>query len=610
MSIPFDHIRQFVLDAQQDQGPVMALMREVLIRYEGDYVIPMPHLENEPTLPSMTPALIGEAVDSIAMRAASVSPSMICPPLDLSKLRGRRSRQYGLTRERILAGTYTKSRWPLAVRRLLRQLAAYNTGAMVVVPDMVAGRPRIEVRDALSTYPEPKAHESLRDPQYVAFINRYSSKHLRERYPVSRAESGGPITNHPGGLNKLWDVVEWYDADEVVWGILGPVERYGVHVSLDHTLTTTAGVELVRLPNRAGIVPCVAPHSVSLGRIASRMASMIGNVDLQSKMMALNIAAQEKAVFPDTYIIGRMGMEPRLAAGQWQDGRSGDVNLITDADSVGVLRTTPDPATGMLIDRLERNFRTSTAFVPQFGGETYGAMRTGRAIDSLAGIALDPRVQELHEILEAYLPNVNEAVFRTYKGYWGSKSFSFYTGRKNDRVLVEFVPNEHIETTENTVSYVVPGADVVQLTQVLGSLMGANIISRTSAREGHPYVASAAAEENEVRAEQLIDAVMQGIQQQIMAGTMPPIVATMLKRRLDKGEDVLEAIEAVQEELQRKQATVAQAPAPDSGLVAPPTAMPGMAGGPGMAQEQMPPGQVEVPPDAARMRQLLQVMGG
>jgi hypothetical protein len=367
-------------------------------------------------------------------------------------------------------------------------------------------------------------------------------------------------------------------------------------------------MELSRLPNYAEMPPVCVPHNVSLGQIASRIGALLGNVDLQARLMGLNILAQEKAIFPDTYIIGSKGAEPKLANGPWKDGRTGDVNIIEDADGVGVLRSTPDPNTGLIIDRLERNFRTSTSLVPQFGGETYGAMRTGRAIDALSGMALDPRVQELHEITEAYLPWLNKGILATYKGYWPAKQYSMYCGYGNNRKLVEFIPSKHIETYENTISYYIAGADLMQLTQVLGSLFGAKAISLRTFREQHPMVGNADGEAAQSREEELEAAVMAGLSQQVMQGALPPTILAMVAKKVQNGETLFEAVSQIDEELRKLQATQAQAPT-DPNMIAPPESMPGITGGPAADQQPAPADtRVQVPVDAQKMQQVMQAM--
>ncbi len=607
----FDEIIQIVLDMQRLQGPTIQSMKDVLDRYDGDWVLPMPSMDDEPALPPLTPMLIGEAVDQMAMRAASVRPSVTCAAIDPSKDTGRRSRAYATKRRRILAATYHQSKWSLGRRRFYRQLSAYYTGSLVVIPDFTLGLPLIEVRDPLGTYVEPQANEQLRVPEYVAFVTRHSGAYLRQRYAKCRMENGGPISTVDTA--ELWDVLEWYDTEQTLWGLVGPVRNVGLHIN--QRMMATPWMQLSpAFRNKAGIVPAVVPHNVSLGKIASRIGSLLGNVDLQAKLTALDILAQEKAIFPDTFAIGRQNGMPQIVGGQWRDGREGEVNMLMDVEQIGQLRSTPDMRTTQLIDRLERNFRTSTGLVPQFGGETYGALRTGRGIDALAGMAVDPRVQELHEIDEAYMPHLNQAIFETYKGYWPDQKYVLFSGWPGDLGEVEFTPSEHIETTNNTVSYSIAGADVIQQTQILGSLLGTGSISRKTFRQKHPWIDDADAEAAAVEEEQIEDALRQSIIQKLAAGEIPVPLAVRIRNYIVKGDDIFAAVEKADRDVREMQATAA--PPPPEGMMASPAAMPGMAAATPQEMAQQPVGpppeqqQVQVPGDVARMRQLMQVMGG
>lgn len=609
----FEEIVEIVLDMQRDQGPMLSRMKGVLDRYEGDWVLPVPEVPNEPELPPLTPALIGEAVDNMAMRAASTRPMVTVPAVDPMKDTGARSRERANTRRKIIAATYAHSKWQLGLRRFYRHMSAYHTGSLVVLPDFKHELPRIEVRDPLGTYAEPQANEELRPPRYVAFINRFSADYLRKCFPMVRSESGGPVTGKDH--RALWDVVEWIDEEQIVWGLLGPVEQYNVSVSPQWQQAPWMQIS-PSYPNRCEHMPAVVPHNVSLGKIAGRLASMIGNVDLQAKLMTLFIIAQEKAIFPDVYIVGRQNMQPQIVGGRWEDGREGKANLLMDVETVGTLRTSPDPGTMQLTDRLERNFRTSTGLVPQFGGETYGALRTGRGVDALAGIAVDPRIQEMHEIYEAWGTHLNQAILACFKGYWPDKKYSMYTRWPGDNSHVEFVPQRDIESYENTVSYVVAGADVVQQTQILGSLYGAKAISARTFRQMHPWINDPETEGRIIDEEAFEDALKQTIIQQMATGQMPPMIAVMVRNGLQEHGDIFRAVEDADRKARELQAQ--QAPPPPEGMAMPPESMPGMAGGPGMLQQPMPPEampvppeeQVQVPEGAAAMRQLMQVMGG
>jgi hypothetical protein len=417
---------------------------------------------------------------------------------------------------------------------------------------------------------------------------------------------GGPI--HKDDYREMWDCVEWYDLDQTVFGIIGPVwdDR---RMSNERPWITPWQQLSPVYPNRIGQSPAVVPHNVSLGRIASRIGSMLGNVDLQARLMALDILAQEKAIWPDMYAIGRAGGMPRIIGGTWKDGREGDINLLQDVESIGQIRSTPDIRTAQVVDRLERNFRTSTGLLPQFGGETYGALRTGRGIDALTGMALDPRIQELHEISEAWLPHLNAVILETYKAYWPDKKFSMYSGWPGDKGIVEFTPKEHIETTDNTVSYNLPGADVIQQTQILGSLRGAKAISGRTFRAMHPYIDDPEAEEKLVQDEDFDEALRQSILQKLLTGEMPLVVSALIKKYVAEGLDIFDAVVKADEEVRARQAT--QAPEPPPGMAASPETMPGMAAPPQemMAMQGAPgPAQGQAPDRRAQMAQLLQAM--
>jgi hypothetical protein len=224
-------------------------------------------------------------------------------------------------------------------------------------------------------------------------------------------------------------------------------------------------------------------------------------------------------------------------------------------------------------------------------------------------MAIDHRVQELHEISEAWMPHLNTAILATYKGYWPDKKYTLFSGWPDDRGRVEFVPAEHIETLDNTVSYAISGADVVQQTQILGSLLGTGSISRRTFRAKHPWINDPEAEGKQVEEEQFEEALKQSIIQQLQSGQMPLPVAAIIRRELAKGEDIFKAVERADEEMRRRQAT--PAPAAPEGMVAAPESMPGMAAGPeALQQPPAPAAQVQVPQDVSRMRQLMQVMGG
>ena len=181
----FEEIVGIIRQRQDIQSPLLSKMIEIKERYNGEYVIPLPSMDEEPVLPPLTPALISENIDAIAQRAASVTPYIGCPAIDPSKERGRRSRQYADIRKRALAATWYQNKYKLKMRRAYRHLAGYATTALVVNPDFENGMPKIEVRDPLGVYPEPQAAENYDVPRNCAFVYGKSGDWLRANYPAA-----------------------------------------------------------------------------------------------------------------------------------------------------------------------------------------------------------------------------------------------------------------------------------------------------------------------------------------------------------------------------------------------------------------------------------------
>lgn len=556
----FDTIRQMTIDLQNSRSPVLRKMEEIRDSYEADVVIPMPDVGDEPDMPNLTPSLITDVVDGLSMKAASVRPTVYSPSLDPYKETGVRSKAYATDRRRILSATYHQNGWALLRRRYIRHLNAYDTASIFIEPDFASGMPKIRVRDPLQTYPEERALETMEAPEYVSFITRYSGDYLRARFPMVRSEVGGPIS--PVDTTELWDVFEWVDTQQIRFGLLGPVQQDGNHINRNYAWHGGPWMPLTDpMVNKAEMCLAITPGAVTLHRIGNRLNALLENAKWQSKLLALDILAQEKAIFPDMYVLGTRGSAPRLMDGQWHDGREGEINIVTDAERIGTLSQMPDVRTSQMIDRLERNFRVSSGLSPMFGGETPGAaLRTGRALSQMADYAVDPRIQEIHEIDETWMPKVNEAIFKCYKGWWPDKKYTMFSGWSGDRGQVEFVPQQHIETTDNTVTYAIPGADIVQITQVLGSMLGSETISADTFQRHHPWIEDPHAEQTRITDEKLEKGAINGLLQQVVSGQMPMAVFARIREKMKDGTmDVFSATVAVDEEIRAEQAAAQEA---------------------------------------------------
>lgn len=581
-----EEIAQTMFLRRTARGPILEQMLQVRERYNGDWVLPDLGGSSLP----LTPTIIADAIDNNGLRAASVMPDVIAPALDNEvPLRKKRAGE----RRKAWLYVWEKSELNLHLRRAYRHLFGYATACLSVEPDFNYECPKIVVRDPLHALPEPKAPEDLTPPADCGFIYGKSAEWVRHHFPDApdfvdpRRTRGGPGTG-------LWDIVEWIDEHDVVMGILGP--RFDDDGAWYGATSNMAPVELRRYPNRAGRCTVVCPTRLTLDAIVSQVSKIIGHADLQARLMYLDIVATQKSIMPDRFILGSSAMPPRLVGGAWKPGESGEVNIVLDATNVDVMRSTPDPNNKITMDRLERNARVATGQTPVMQGEAFGGARTGRGIDSLLAAAVDPRIQEAQEMMQARLTEANRIVAECFKGYWPEKKYQVFSGWSADPEMIEFVPGPVFgETTENKVAYPLPGTDMVGLNVVIGQLVGTELISRRTARVLHPFVKDADYEETRTLVEKYGDAqTMQVLaRSQDPNGGLTPIDLAAIALKIAQGMGQAEAIMEADKEARERQAREAQA-APE-GMAAPPETMPGLAN-PGEGAEAMPPAAIPGPP--------------
>lgn len=597
---PFEECVHIIQGLRKADTRLKQQMIEVRDRYNGDVVMPLLDVEGEPTLQSPSPQLIADAIDASAMRAASTWPTIDVPAVDPAKLQGKGSVEFAGIRRRSIYSVWHESALRLTLRRSYRQLAGYGSFAMMVVPDYDLERPRIVTRDALTTYPEPRAPEDIRRPGFVGFVFRRSADWLVGHYPQLRDVIGSP--------ESMWDVLEWIDKESIQVGLIGRVDaetqsdQYSPMRDLGPT-RLHSGV------NRAGIVPVAVGHQITLDRVASSIARVVGSADLMDRLLALDILAQEKAIFTDRYLVAQEGRAPRIVNGRWMDGRTGEMNILEGVASVGEMRGDTSPRTDALIDRVERNIRVSSGNPSLFGGELTGSLRSGQTVNALGSFSIDPRVQELQEVAGYHLSTLNEAVLATFEGCFPNRKLTLFSGWPSDKGLVELDTGKHIESHKNVVSYAFPGADVNSATVAVGQLVGSRLMSRQTGRNMHPMVDDASFEDQAIMEEALTDAILQGSLAQVTDGSLPLIDAAAVLKYLREGKAIDTALIQASEDAQRRQA--AEAPPPEEGMAVPPETQPGLAM-PGQGVEQADPSTPFPAPaeGADNLRQLMNSLVG
>lgn len=586
----WDAIQDVIFQRRSHDAPLIRRMVETKNFYNGDVIIPLIDADGSPNMEVLMPHLVAEGIDGNAMRAAGPMPTIHVPALNQLKEKGIRSQEYAAIRRRVMYARWHESRLPLILGRAYRQLVGYGTFGMVVVPNFDSGGARIEFRDALGAYPALRAPEDVREPENVGFVYGKSPEWIRRAYPAAGEIVGDWQKTNP--TEELWDLVEWIDEGHVVIGLLGPRSLYASDAGGGGS--PFSGMELKRWENKSEMVPAIVPRRVTLDRIAGQMEKIIPMEQWAAKLMALDMVAAERYVFPDLVVLADENRTPQLINGSWRDGRTGQPNLLQNVRAVQQLQGAPGPMTQQSMDRLERNARISGGVSPFLGGETTGSLRTGRAIDALGGFAIDPRIAELQTIMQYGLETINKAVCAVEKGYFTEQHYTVFSGWPSDRGQVEYTPGIHFETHVNTVSYPFPGTDVSEVTVAIAQLAGANLMSRRTARDKHPFIEDAEMEERLVVQEGVEDATLAAWAQKISQGEVSMSAVAHFFQLLHGGmlwPDAIFATEAAEQERQAQQAAAMQQAQANPALGMGAAAQPGLGGGPAPVAAIPPPQQ-------------------
>jgi len=576
----WDEILNIMTTRRSDDAPLLAQMIDTRDRYNADVVIPLTDVSGEPFTAPLGPQTIHDGIDHTAMRAAGTMPTIAVPAIDPSKPTGVRSVEYAEKRRKALYASHHYNLTQILFARVFRQLAGYGLATIVAMPDFKDERARIEMRSALNTYPDPRALDDYRPPENVGFVYGRSTAWIRSNFGLSPEDL--MHMNHTDA-SGLWDVCEWMDEYCIVLGILGPRLHHGVNFE---TQRAFGGKEVRRWPNRAGMVTAAVGKRITLDRVAGQMEIITGSADWLDRLMALNVIAAEKSIFADMYALAVEGRTPEIVDGQWKDGRSGEINVLANVKAVGQLISGASPHSQQVIGMLTQSAQASGGAIPQFGGDLDGA-RTGRALDTIAGISVSPRVAELQHVMEAMLSRtIHPSIFEIEKGYWPDKKYVCFSGSITDRSYVEYTPSIHFEATENAVAYAFPGMDVASVSVALLQLVGADLIPKHQARVLHPLIDDAEGSGQQIVLERLAESVLIGLQQQATQGALPINDLATIYEKVSKGMMIHEAILEAQKEAQDRQATVPEE-VPE-GMGAPPQTMPGLAM-PGMGAESMAP---------------------
>jgi hypothetical protein len=547
---------------QQGSDDAKSRMRNLRDYYNGDVIVPLPEINSDEQ--SAVANLLAQGLDQTAMRIASTRPDIYCPPSDPSK---KRSRDNSEIRRKAIFGWWEHSRMDLQIAKRARHLIGYSTTVTQLRFNTKTGCPEWHLRDPLTAYPATLLGVDDMRPRDVVFAYERSLGYLRTMYPdvaaVFQSDSGA-------GEDQPIEMIEYIsDEEQVLIAMRGPVKTglFATSSNSDENIV----VELERTPNILGECPVVCAERINLDDAQGQFDGILGMYQMQARLMALEVIAVQKGVFPDTWLVGRAGETPQIV--NPADGLTGEVGLVRGGD-LRDIQMQPGYMTNPAIDRLERAQRLTAGIPPEFGGESTTNIRTGRRGDAVLSAVVDFPVQEAQRIMARSLQEENKLAINMSKKYAGNKGKSFYVTSKNAKGRVDYTPNTNFESNDNVVIYSQAGADINNLVIGGGQRVGMGTMSKRSFMAIDPLVEDPEFEHDAVVAEQLESALLASIQQQASQGSIPPAdLARIMELVANDQMELAEAVDKVQKEAQERQAQQVEATSPEA---QPGLAMPGM----------------------------------
>ena len=346
-------------------------MRNLRDYYNGDVIVPLPELDSNEQ--SAVANLLAQGLDQTAMRIASTAPDIYCPPTDVNT---KRARDNADIRRKALFGWWEHSRMDLQLGKRARHLIGYATTCTQLRFNSEAGCPEWHLRDPLTAYPAKLLGVDDLRPRDVIFAYERSLGWLRRYYPeasIKFASGAKANEDHP------IEMIEYVDNEEQVL-IATQTQTQIVNFGIPTEQSPFIAQELERVPNLVGETPVVFAQRISLDGAQGQFDGILGMYQMQARLMALEVIAVQKGVFPDTWLVGRAGETPQIV--NPSDGLTGEVGVVRGGD-LKDMQMSPGYMTNPAIDRLERAQRLTAGIPQEYGGESTSNIRTGRRGDAV-----------------------------------------------------------------------------------------------------------------------------------------------------------------------------------------------------------------------------------
>jgi hypothetical protein len=567
-------------------SPLHSKMRTIQSIYNGTMEVPLPDMERS-DMPS-APNLLAQGVDQMAGRITSVIPSVTFAS---AKPGQRTADRTASTAARTVTGWWQEDRVPMKMKQRGRHFIAYAMSPVHIRWNPRENLPTWQVRHPLETFPSTDIIPGKVSPVDCLFAYKRSIGWMRSMGYGDRLFALTGKTDMPD--NGTVQLIE-YVGDGMTHLLAAGYKTNDPYAPInlyDDVGNAMRGVTLEMFPNMSEDIPVILPMRVTLDTAAGQFDNMIGMYYQQAKLMALEVIAVEKGIFPDTYLVSRPGEVGRFLDGP-HDGRTGMVNIIAGGD-IRDIQAQPGYLTNPTIDRLERNQRVTAGIPAEFGGESSTNIRTGRRGDAVLSAVIVYPVAEAQEAFSYSLEEENEVAIELAKAWAGDVTKTIYVGTGNASKPVTYTPNETFQVTEHVVSYPATGSDLNSLIIGVGQRVGLGIMSKRTAATLDPYIDNPEQEHDQIIAEGLEQALMSGLQQQAASGQIPPLVLSKIMSMVQNDRmELAQALNKVTEEAAKKQQAQQEAQPSVEQMMAEPAlaAMTGgmpSVGGPSASQENL-----------------------
>lgn len=539
--------------AAQGYLTVGNLIRQV---YNGEHNVMLPELDANERVAVSNKVLTG--IDQHAMRIASTTPTIDCPPFKT----GAAALDRAYNRRNTLQAWWYLNNMDRLRRRRARHLIGYASSPVFVRPGP-DGYPIWELRDPLSSFPAPSAPDDLTPPDCIFNFKR-TLRWLNMYYPDHTPR----LTRRDNwGWDDNIDIVQYVDDTELTMIAIGQLTPEG-----DSNL-----VSLNSTPNLAGCPLVIVPTRITLDRPQGQFDQMIGMYETEAKLWALHLHAVQRGIFGEAWAMGD-NVEIITQA----DPYDGTIGQITGGE-IKEFRLDPGFQQLNSIDRLEAAQRQVGAVPAEFGGEGSGNVRTGRRGQQVLGAAVDMPIQEHQDILAASHQAENYAAIKVAKGYWGNTTKTYHIPFL--RAPVTYTPNDTFDTEAQFVRYAYSGTDTNGLVIEGGQRIGMGTLSARSFMDMDPLIHDPEAEADRIIVEGIQKAFLSSIQTQAAdpnSPYTPDDLAYLYEQVYDKNVALYKAVQKLQTKKQAEQAQAAQGALPPEAMQ-PGLAQAGAPGTPGQA---------------------------